>query len=136
MVKPIVLSLAVALGVCQPVAFAQDCSSRPYCTEMRSCAEADFYFRQCGHGERDADHDGIPCENLCGDSMSLYLARRAVGGGGLGLMSKPTPDVTCGSKRRCGQMLSCDEAMAYLTQCGVSSLDRDGDGVPCESLCR
>lgn len=51
-------------------------------------------------------------------------------------MSKPTPDVTCGSKRRCGQMLSCDEAMAYLTQCGVSSLDRDGDGVPCESLCR
>ena len=44
MVKPIVLSLAVALGVCQPVAFAQDCSSRPYCTEMRSCAEADFYF--------------------------------------------------------------------------------------------
>lgn len=68
--------------------------------------------------------------------MSLYLARRAVGGGGLGLMSKPTPDITCGSKRRCGQMLSCDEAMAYLTQCGVSSLDRDGDGVPCESLCR
>lgn len=43
---------------------------------------------------------------------------------------------TCGSKRTCGQMSSCSEARFHLTQCGVSRLDRDGDGVPCESLCR
>ena len=43
---------------------------------------------------------------------------------------------TCGSKRRCGEMAGCEEAKFYLTQCGVESLDRDKDGVPCEALCR
>ena len=28
----------------------------------------------------------------------------------------------------------CEEARFYLTQCGLTKLDRDGDGVPCESL--
>jgi hypothetical protein len=32
-------------------------------------------------------------------------------------------------------MVSCEEARFYLTTCGVSSLDRDHDGVPCEALC-
>lgn len=43
---------------------------------------------------------------------------------------------TCGSKRYCGEMNSCAEAKHYLNVCGVSRLDRDGDGVPCESICR
>ncbi|WP_080945904.1 thermonuclease family protein [Moraxella bovoculi] len=42
----------------------------------------------------------------------------------------------CGSKRTCKAMSSCAEAKHYLHVCGVSRLDRDGDGVPCESLCR
>lgn len=42
----------------------------------------------------------------------------------------------CGAKRYCSEMTSCAEARYYLTQCGVRSLDRDGDGVPCEALCR
>lgn len=41
----------------------------------------------------------------------------------------------CGTKTRCGQMTSCEEARFYLTQCGVSRLDGDGDGMPCASLC-
>jgi len=41
----------------------------------------------------------------------------------------------CGAKRYCSQMTSCAEARYYLTQCGVSSLDGDGDGIPCEGLC-
>jgi hypothetical protein len=41
----------------------------------------------------------------------------------------------CGTKRFCKQMTSCEEAKFYLTTCGVSSLDGDGDGIPCESLC-
>lgn len=40
----------------------------------------------------------------------------------------------CG-KRRCGQMDNCAEAKYHLRHCGVKSLDRDRDGVPCESLC-
>lgn len=41
----------------------------------------------------------------------------------------------CEGKRTCKQMNSCEEARFYLTQCGVKSLDRDKDGIPCESIC-
>ena len=44
-------------------------------------------------------------------------------------------DPHCGKKKRCSQMSSCEEAKYYLTQCGVKSLDGDGDGTPCEKLC-
>jgi len=42
---------------------------------------------------------------------------------------------TCGTKRHCSQMASCEEARHYLTQCGIQTLDGNGDGVPCEKLC-
>jgi endonuclease YncB( thermonuclease family) len=41
----------------------------------------------------------------------------------------------CGRKHYCSQMASCEEATFYLTQCRVKTLDKDGDGVPCENLC-
>jgi len=41
----------------------------------------------------------------------------------------------CGRKHLCSQMISCEEAKIYFMQCGVKSLDGNGDGVPCESLC-
>lgn len=41
----------------------------------------------------------------------------------------------CGSKTRCAEMTSCEEARHYLTQCGIKTLDGNGDGVPCEKLC-
>jgi endonuclease YncB( thermonuclease family) len=41
----------------------------------------------------------------------------------------------CGNKKHCTEMSSCEEAKFYLTQCGVKSLDGNGDGVPCETLC-
>ena len=43
---------------------------------------------------------------------------------------------TCAGKRYCREMTNCEEAKFYLTQCGVSSLDGNHDGVPCEKLCR
>lgn len=42
----------------------------------------------------------------------------------------------CAVKKTCGQMSSCSEAKYYLNTCGLSKLDKDGDGTPCESLCR
>jgi len=42
----------------------------------------------------------------------------------------------CGEKKYCSQMSSCDEAYFYLNKCGIKSLDRDKDGIPCESLCK
>ena len=41
----------------------------------------------------------------------------------------------CGSKRYCSEMSSCAEARYYLRQCGLSRLDGNNDGVPCEKLC-
>lgn len=42
----------------------------------------------------------------------------------------------CGNKTYCREMLTCEEAMHYLKDCGLTRLDGDGDGVPCESICR
>ena len=52
-------------------------------------------------------------------------------------LTLPSADlkVVCGSKRYCRQMNSCEEAIAFLSQCGLSRLDVDMDGVPCEALC-
>jgi hypothetical protein len=88
------------------------------------------------------------------------MAGPAIGGAaaGAGALATQTPDVggaeqayvlpasplagvpsgggfTCGSKRYCSQMNSCEEATFYYRQCGLSRLDGDSDGTPCESLC-
>jgi endonuclease YncB( thermonuclease family) len=44
-------------------------------------------------------------------------------------------DPSCGNKKHCSEMFSCEEAKHYFVQCGVKTLDGDGDGVPCEKLC-
>lgn len=54
-------------------------------------------------------------------------------------VSEESTNWSCGLKGRktvCGQLRSCKEAMFYLEQCGFQHLDRDGDSVPCESICR
>ncbi|WP_377513110.1 excalibur calcium-binding domain-containing protein [Octadecabacter sp. R77987] len=43
---------------------AFNCSNTT-CTQIRSCEEACYKLRVCGHTRRDGDGDGIPCENLC-----------------------------------------------------------------------
>ena len=42
----------------------------------------------------------------------------------------------CESKTTCRQMQSCAEAKYYLMSCGLTRLDGDKDGTPCESICR
>lgn len=52
-------------------------------------------------------------------------------------VSQPAPSpAACGTKTKCGQMADCAEARFFLEQCGVQRLDGDGDGVPCERICR
>jgi len=38
------------------------CDGRQYCSQMRSCAEATFFLRNCPGVKMDGDNDGIPCE--------------------------------------------------------------------------
>ena len=53
----------------------------------------------------------------------------------------PRPDLLvqsydCSPRRTCKQIGSCDEARWYLDNCPWGGkLDRDNDGIPCESLC-
>lgn len=49
---------------------------------------------------------------------------------------RPAADFHCGEKSTCGEMDSCAEARFHLERCGLARLDGDGDGVPCEKLCR
>jgi hypothetical protein len=125
----------VGAGLGSRSASAFDCVEK-YCTKMSSCAEAHHHFKVCGEAERDADNDGLvsPEPPPTTDSVP-ELPSPDVNEHGMSPSPPAQSDVQCGGKRRCGQMTSCEEARFYLSSCGVRSLDRDGDGVPCESLC-
>jgi len=43
------------------------CDGRKYCSQMRSCAEAKYFIRNCPNTKMDGDGDGVPCEKQhCG----------------------------------------------------------------------
>lgn len=46
-----------------------------------------------------------------------------------------TTSLQCGNKHFCKEMIHCAEARFQLLTCGVTSLDGDKDGIPCEALC-
>lgn len=52
------------------------------------------------------------------------------------LEAQQQQDPRCQGKRFCKDMTTCEEARFYLATCGWKRLDHDGDGVPCEALCR
>lgn len=52
------------------------------------------------------------------------------------IIKETSTSFQCRGKKTCKQMQSCSEARFYLTQCGLTRLDRDKDGIPCESICR
>ncbi len=66
-----------------------------------------------------------------GDRLPRGACRKAA--------DRPAPQTLpegCGDKRSCRDMASCDEAKFYLNQCGLTAMDGDGDGLPCErSIC-
>ncbi len=42
----------------------------------------------------------------------------------------------CAEKRFCKEMKDCAEARYFLNICGMKQLDGNGDGTPCERLCK
>lgn len=46
---------------------ADGCMGKPKCTDLSTCEEARRRLNDCGQQNLDRDHDGIPCESLCGD---------------------------------------------------------------------
>lgn len=47
-----------------------------------------------------------------------------------------TRSAQCGTKRYCREMVSCEDARFHLEHCGLTALDGDRDGKPCETVCR
>jgi hypothetical protein len=93
---------------------------------MNSCAEAYDVMAACGRIQLDRDRDGVPCESICGDGLAAEER-----------ISVPEPGgFVCAIRKTCNQMASCDEARFQLESCNNRRLDRDGDGIPCESICR
>ena len=138
----LVVALAIGWVTLIASAAAFDCVETT-CPEIKTCAEARYKLEVCGHTKRDADHDGIPCEDVCGKDKQTYEARANAGvgpsvaiGQGLTTVQPPLNLFSCAGKRTCKQMISCEEATYYLKTCGVASLDGDKDGKPCNSLCR
>ena len=42
----------------------------------------------------------------------------------------------CKKRKYCKNMSSCEEAKFYLEVCKHTNLDKDGDGIPCENVCK
>jgi endonuclease YncB( thermonuclease family) len=57
-------------------------------------------------------------------------------GQGSGNSARTAEAFQCGSKTYCREMVSCEEARFHLESCGLTRLDGDGDGIPCEAICR
>lgn len=47
--------------------YDMECGKKRRCSQMGSCDEAHFYFTRCGVKTLDGNHDGIPCQDLCGE---------------------------------------------------------------------
>jgi len=46
-----------------PPAAAFRCDGRTRCSQMRSCAEAQYFLARCPGVQMDGDNDGVPCES-------------------------------------------------------------------------
>ncbi len=51
-----------AAAAAAPPAAGFSCDGRTHCNQMRSCAEATYFLRNCPGVQMDGNHDGIPCE--------------------------------------------------------------------------
>lgn len=73
-------------------------------------------------------------------SVVTTRAPQPASAGGGGVFATSTPLAASGGATcprydaKCSELTTCEQAMACLAQ-GNQSLDRDRDGVPCESLC-
>lgn len=127
---------------------------------LASCGSAPEAERSAPQGFADVEQKGATVDNpfATGNAADMTDDMTAVDGAA-GAMSDeprdgaeapsmttippeiaPAPAADAGrscsdGKRVCGDMDSCEDAMFHLNQCGMSRLDGDSDGTPCEKIC-
>lgn len=80
-----------------------------------------------GNFEAPWDWRASHADGAASSSQPLGIDRKLVAQSG---------NYSCEPRRYCSQISSCDEAQWYLHNCSWGrKLDRDGDGVACETLC-
>lgn len=84
--------------------------------------------------EAETNKRGLWADNACSVTALQQPTPMQTSGTAPG-SSSTNGGFACAGKTLCGQMTSCAEAKFYLNTCGISRLDGDKDGVPCESLC-
>ena len=134
------LFILMQLGAGNSSLYAQSCpTGRVYCKNIKTCERALFYLEVCGIKKLDRDSDGVPCEAVCGRKLTPVLQmmkQKLQHQKPLSLTSDPTVEWRCGQKKSCREMTSCKEARFYFRKCGLSHMDGDKDGKPCNRLCR
>lgn len=86
--------------------------------------------------EAEVSKIGLWADNACPTSTTQPSPTKASGTSPTTTDGSSGSGFTCSGKTTCPQMVSCDEAKFYLYSCGVKSLDRDADGIPCETICK
>lgn len=72
--------------------------------------------------------------------FTVLLASSTVIGGNAPMTTWPAVETaqswSCQPRKTCSRINSCEEARWYLDNCSWGGrLDRDSDGIPCESIC-
>lgn len=110
-------------------------------------ASACILQTSCSDGDDSTSRTDVPSETTSMerpdpfDGMSyagiapLDHAGRASAAAPPGLRDMPVAPGCADGKRTCADMHDCEDAYRHLDQCGMTRLDRDRDGVPCESIC-
>ncbi|MBJ40460.1 MAG: hypothetical protein CMD83_18730 [Gammaproteobacteria bacterium] len=102
---------------------------RKYNTD-RSFREDEARARKAKRGLRSSPHAIAPWDWHRGARSQKGVGR---------LISRGKEDAAepeCGSRRHCREMRTCAEAKYHLERFGLTRLDGDGDGIPCETICR
>jgi hypothetical protein len=129
---------ALAQPQVQPTAAPVDNCPQRLCSSFASCDEVRAYLAACPQwtSDLDWDNDGVPCNDLCGSSGEQQPPPAPTQQPAL----PPSDEWTggCGSYQACTTFSSCAEVHAFLNACPQywGRADGNGDGVPCENLCR
>lgn len=85
--------------------------------------------------EAEINKRGLWADNACSTALQVATPTKTIVITSGVSNTNTNGGFNCAGKTLCGQMTSCAEAKFYLNTCGISRLDGDKDGVPCESLC-
>jgi len=106
------------------------------CSDYRSCSQAVRAWCAGWHPRADGDKDGIPCENVCRSVPQVRRERARIGHCRYVSNSYFISVKSGFGVAKCVDYNSCAEAVKSWCAGQHPGADRDGDGIPCENVCK